>query len=104
MNQLTFTINQNTLFDILSSIVRPHNTIKTSITLITHEKSIKTTGYINIDNEYEELTITLNDKTYIILKNNLLQCRMFDSLHLKIFDIRLNPTSRIQFSIYPIYL
>lgn len=103
MNQLTFTINQNTLFDILSSIVRPHNTIKTSITLITHithEKSIKTTGYINIDNEYEELTITLGNKTYIILKNNLLQCRMFDSLHLKIFDISINHTTRIQFSIY----
>ena len=100
MNQLTFTINQNTLFDILSSIVRPHNTIKTSITLITHEKSIKTTGYINIDNEYEELSITLGNKIYIICKNSVLQCRMFDSSHLKIFDISINHTTRIQFSIY----
>lgn len=100
MNQLTFTINQNTLFNTLATIIRPNNTIRTSITVITNKKSTKTTGYINISDEYEELTITLHDKIYIICKNSVLQCRMFDSLHIKIFDIRLNPTSRIQFSIY----
>lgn len=98
MNQLIATINQNTLFTTLATIIRPNNTIRTSITLITNKKSTKTTGYINISDE--GLSITLGNKTYIILKNNLLQCRMFDSLHLKIFDIHFDCTTRIQFSIH----
>lgn len=99
LSELTHIINSQDFFLMINSILNSNITNEKIGVTIIEEKKSSVKGWGSLKKNEDKLNIYFNNKVYCITKHCPFKCRIFKSVKLNIFDIKMDKLE-IQFSIY----